>query len=62
MTAGAFIYGGLEKSTGRSKPLVLWGTIITGLAFALLALSGRQAALAIALFALIGASGCNERG
>lgn len=57
MVIGAFAYGWLEKAVGRGKPLVLWGTVITGLAFVLLALAGQQAALATALFALIGATG-----
>lgn len=58
MIAGAFMYGGLEKATGRVKPLVMGGTVITGLAFVLLATLGSTAAgLAIGLFALIGAVG-----
>lgn len=58
MVVGAFIYGGLEKTLRRAKPLVLCGTLATGLTFALLALAGaRSAWLAIALFALIGAIG-----
>ena len=58
MIAGAFMYGGLEKAIGRVKPLVMWGTVITGLAFVLLATLGSSAAgLAIGLFALIGAVG-----
>lgn len=58
MVVGAFMYGGLEKALGRVKPLVLWGTVITGLAFAALAaLGATSAALAIGLFALSGAVG-----
>lgn len=58
MIVGAFLYGGLEKTLRRAKPLVLWGTVATGLAFALLALAGAtSAALAVALFSLIGAIG-----
>jgi MFS family permease len=57
MVVGAFAYGWLEKSVGRGKPLVLWGSVITGAAFMALALLGERAALSIALFALIGAAG-----
>lgn len=58
MVGGAFLYGGLEKAVGRVKPLVLWGTVATGLCFALLALAGgASTALAVALFSLIGAVG-----
>lgn len=58
MVAGAFLYGGLEKAIGDIKPLVLWGTVVTGLLFALLALFGASSTLfAIALFTLIGAAG-----
>ncbi len=58
MIAGAFAYGGLEKSSGRAKPFVLWGTVVTALAFVLLAtVAATSAALAVALLALIGAAG-----
>jgi MFS family permease len=58
MVVGAFMYGGLEKLVGRVKPLALWGTVATGLAFLLLALAGSaSAALGIGLFSLIGALG-----
>lgn len=58
MTGGAFIYGALEKRSGRSKPLVAWGTAATGLGFALLALLGERAtAGSVALFSIIGATG-----
>lgn len=58
MVVGAFAYGGLEQWARRSKPLVLWGTVLTGLAFAALALrGGSEYAYAIGLFALIGAAG-----
>jgi predicted MFS family arabinose efflux permease len=58
MVGGAFLYGGLEKAVGRVKPLVLWGTVATAVAFALLALMGASsAALAVVLFAAIGAVG-----
>jgi MFS family permease len=58
MIAGAFAYGGLEKALGRIKPLVLWGTVITALAFALLAVEGdRSPWLAIVLFAIVGSVG-----
>lgn len=58
MVAGAFIYGGLEKSVRRTKPLVLWGTVATALAFCVLAVVGAgSAAVAVALFAAIGAIG-----
>jgi len=57
MVAGAFIYGGLEKATGRAKPLVLWGAVATGLAFVALALWSTTAWVSIALFAFIGAAG-----
>ena len=58
MVIGAFMYGGLEKAVGRVKPLVLWGTIATALAFALLAAFGSaSAAPVIGLFSLIGAVG-----
>lgn len=58
MVAGAFIYGGLEKVVGRTKPLVLWGTVGTALLFGLLAGPGATSGLAATLlFALIGAVG-----
>ncbi|MGO4735850.1 MFS transporter [Bosea sp. 2KB_26] len=58
MIAGAFLYGGLEQRLGRGKPLVLWGTVLTALCFIALALWGdAHSALAIGLFALIGATG-----
>lgn len=58
MIAGAFAYGGLEKAVGRIKPLVLWGTMITALAFALLATVGDGSPwLAIVLFAIVGSVG-----
>ncbi|AMJ61288.1 MFS transporter [Bosea sp. PAMC 26642] len=58
MVAGAFFYGGLEKVAGRIKPLVLWGTVATGFAFALLALAGSASAvLAIVVLSAIGAIG-----
>jgi MFS family permease len=58
MIIGAFLYGGLEQRSGRSKPLVLWGTVLTGLCFIALAVWGDLAhAPAIILFALIGATG-----
>lgn len=58
MVGGAFLYGGLEKAVGRVKPLVLWGTLVTGATFALLALVGASSPiLAILLFSLIGAVG-----
>lgn len=58
MVVGAFAYGGLEQWLRRSKPLVLWGTVLTGLAFAVLAIrGGGDYAHAIGLFALIGAAG-----
>ncbi len=58
MVGGAFLYGGLEKRVGRAKPLVLWGTVATGLLFALLALAGGASWLAaVALFSAIGAIG-----
>jgi predicted MFS family arabinose efflux permease len=58
MTGGAFVYGALQKWFGRSKPLVAWGTVVTGLGFALLALFGEGSALtATVLFAVVGAAG-----
>lgn len=58
MTAGAFVYGALEKRSGRSKPLVAWGTAATGLGFALLALLGEESLPgAVTLFAIVGATG-----
>ncbi len=58
MTAGAFVYGALEKRSGRSKPLVAWGTAATGLGFALLALLGEGSLPgAVTLFAIVGATG-----
>ncbi|WP_332683706.1 MFS transporter [Bosea sp. (in: a-proteobacteria)] len=58
MTAGAFIYGALQKRTGRNKPLVAWGTAATGVGFALLALLGeRSMPGAVVLFAIVGATG-----
>lgn len=58
MVVGAFAYGGLEQWLRRSKPLVLWGTVLTGIAFAALAIrGGSDYAHAVALFALIGAAG-----
>lgn len=58
MVVGAFAYGGLEQWLRRSKPLVLWGTVLTGLAFVALAIrGGSDYAHAIGLFALIGAAG-----
>lgn len=58
MIAGAFIYGWLESRTGRAKAIVLWGTLLTVLAFVLLALTGQQSYLtAVALFSLVGAAG-----
>jgi predicted MFS family arabinose efflux permease len=58
MTGGAFLYGALQKWFGRSKPLVAWGTVVTGLGFALLALFGEGSALtATVLFAVVGAAG-----
>jgi predicted MFS family arabinose efflux permease len=58
MTGGAFLYGALQKWVGRSKPLVAWGTVVTGLGFALLALFGEGSALtATVLFAVVGAAG-----
>ncbi|MFN3672104.1 MAG: MFS transporter [Bosea sp. (in: a-proteobacteria)] len=58
MVAGAFIYGGLEKRVGRVKPLVLWGSVLTALLFALLGLFGGGSWLvAVLLLAAIGAAG-----
>jgi len=58
MIIGAFVYGGLQKRAGRSKALVAWGTAATGLGFGLLALVGDRSMLgAVALFALVGATG-----
>ena len=58
MIAGAFIYGWLESRTGRAKTIVTWGTLLTALGFAALALSGQQSHLtAVALFSLVGAAG-----
>lgn len=57
MVAGAFIYGGLEKSLRRAKPLVVWGTVLTALAFMALALWSSSAWASIALFAFIGSAG-----
>lgn len=58
MIVGAFVYGALQKRAGRSKPLVAWGTVATGVGFALLALIGAQSlAGAILLFAIIGGTG-----
>ena len=58
MIAGAFIYGWLESRTGRAKAIVAWGTLLTALGFAALALSGQQSHLtAVALFSLVGAAG-----
>ncbi|WP_336810724.1 MFS transporter [Bosea sp. MMO-172] len=58
MIAGAFIYGWLESRTGRAKAIVTWGTLLTALGFAALALSGQQSHLtAVALFSLVGAAG-----
>jgi predicted MFS family arabinose efflux permease len=57
MVAGAFIYGGLEKSIRRGRPLVFWGTIATSLAFGALAFWSASPWLSIALFAFIGAAG-----
>lgn len=58
MTAGAFIYGALQKRTGRNKPLVAWGTAATGVGFGLLALLGDRSMLgSVALFAIVGATG-----
>jgi nitrate/nitrite transporter NarK len=58
MIVGAFVYGGLQKRAGRSKALVAWGTVATGIGFGLLALFGERSMLgAAALFALVGATG-----
>lgn len=58
MIAGAFVYGWLESRTGRAKTIVTWGTLLTVLGFAALALSGQQSHLtAVALFSLVGAAG-----
>ncbi|MDU0343573.1 MFS transporter [Bosea rubneri] len=58
MTAGAFVYGALQKRSGRSKPLVAWGTAATGVGFALLALLGeRSMPGAVTLFAIVGGTG-----
>lgn len=58
MIVGAFIYGWLESRTGRAKTIVTWGTLLTALGFAALALSGQQSHLtAVALFSLVGAAG-----
>lgn len=58
MIVGAFVYGGLQKRAGRSKALVAWGTVATGLGFGVLALVGERSMLgAVALFALVGATG-----
>jgi MFS family permease len=58
MIVGAFVYGWLESRTGRAKTIVTWGTLLTVLGFATLALSGQQSHLtAVALFSLVGAAG-----
>lgn len=58
MIVGAFVYGGLQKRAGRSKALVAWGTVATGIGFGLLALFGERSMIgAAALFALVGATG-----
>ena len=58
MIVGAFIYGWLESRTGRAKTIVTWGTLLTALGFAALALCGQQSHLtAVALFSLVGAAG-----
>ena len=49
---------GWKRRSAAVKPLALWGTVATGLAFLLLALVGSaSAALGIGLFSLIGAVG-----
>jgi MFS family permease len=58
MIVGAFVYGWLESRTGRAKTIVTWGTLLTVLGFATLALSGQQSHLtAVTLFSLVGAAG-----
>lgn len=58
MVVGAFVYGALQKRSGRSKPLVAWGTAATGLSFALLALLGeRSMPGSVLLFAIVGGTG-----
>ncbi|MBN9468253.1 MAG: MFS transporter [Bosea sp.] len=58
MVVGAFVYGALQKRTGRSKPLVAWGTAATGVGFALLALLGeRSMPGSVLLFAIVGGTG-----
>ncbi|MCO4052596.1 MAG: MFS transporter [Bosea sp.] len=60
MTAGAFVFGWVEKRAGGPKPTVLWSTALTGLLFAALALSGHMGGLwAVVLFAAIGLAGFN---
>jgi sugar phosphate permease len=58
MMAGAVLYGVLERRLGQQKALVLAGTSIMMVAYAVLALAGHVSALAaITLFALIGCGG-----
>lgn len=58
MIVGAFAYGALQKRTGHGKALVAWGTVATGLCFAVLALVGERSPLVAAtLFAVVGATG-----
>lgn len=60
MTAGAFVFGWVEKRAGGPKPTVLWSTLLTAGLFGLLAASGHWNGLwAIALFAAIGLAGFN---
>ena len=58
MVIGAFVYGALQKRAGRSKALVAWGTLVTGLGFGLLAIVGDRSMVGAAgLFALVGGTG-----
>ena len=58
MAAGAMAYGPLERALGDPKRTALGGCALTAAAFLALALAGgRSTALAVALFALVGAAG-----
>ncbi|MFY8039712.1 MAG: MFS transporter [Bosea sp. (in: a-proteobacteria)] len=60
MTAGAFVFGWVEKHLGGPKPTVLWSTSLTAALFVALAVSGHLGGLwAIVLFAAIGIAGFN---
>jgi predicted MFS family arabinose efflux permease len=60
MTAGAFVFGWVEKHLGGPKPTVLWSTALTAALFVGLAISGHLGGIwAIILFSAIGVAGFN---